>query len=476
MSTIRALRTVALAGLALAFAPGAGNGGVSTTPLLPMSTILSFPVVACTPDRVPHILYPSPDEYLHHSWFEGGAWKDELVDTRNGANADCVVDLAGRLHVVYLAWTGWTLEESVLVHGVRDASGWKHTDLAPNSRLHLIAIGPDDRPRVLLTSPEGALRVLRFDGAAWVIEETGLPGTSSGFTAHWIVDADGDGHAVFERWGNLYYASNSTGTWEEVILSRWPFVFGTLALDSLGRPHVVAGNASFHSEHRLFHFWRDESGWREEEVLARDASLEFRTVGDLICDDSGHIFAQVTGGYFRHSFAISVSRLVYFDGVEWRDANAGGTRAAIIGSLVLGADGAFHGASDYRSRVQYVRIAFPDLAAEWASFDRRDRQSGESVRGEIRIRNEGPGRSRATRVALYLSDDDRFDEADTRVGGQWRLGGIRPGGERTLRVSARLPEGAAGRRLLAVVDPDARREDIDRPNNTAAEPAGLPGE
>jgi hypothetical protein len=93
---------------------------------------------------------------------------------------------------------------------------------------------------------------------------------------------------------------------------------------------------------------------------------------------------------------------------------------------------------------------------------------GVRVSGALRVRNLGPGRSRAARVRFYLSDDALFDGGDEPVGASRGVPSLGPGGRARIPVDLRIPGPVAGKRLLAVVDPAALLHDLDRPDNTAS--------
>lgn len=90
------------------------------------------------------------------------------------------------------------------------------------------------------------------------------------------------------------------------------------------------------------------------------------------------------------------------------------------------------------------------------------------MKGTLLVRNAGAGRSRDALVRFYLSYDDVLDSGDVPVGAAQRVRPLGPGEEAGLPVAIRIPGLLAGERLLAVVDPDRRLDDLDRPDNTAA--------
>ena len=58
--------------------------------------------------------------------------------------------------------------------------------------------------------------------------------------------------------------------------------------------------------------------------------------------------------------------------------------------------------------------------------------------------------------------------SDETVGKPRRVRGLRPGGKSEFRLAIRVRGPIAGKRVLAVLDPGRRRDDLDRPNDAAA--------
>ena len=450
-------------GLALLASRGAVVAGVNRSPRYPSSYALSPPAVAVAADGTPHLLYPSPDDSMRHAWIDSGRWRDELVDPRlvGTGPLSIATDAAGRPHIVFTS-----LLEGMLVHGVRNSEGWTMTGLAPSTGLGSVAMGPGDHPVVVHQGAQGSLEVLTFDGTDWTSQDTGLDGPST-HSVDLVVDSTGDCHTLFHRSGSLLYATNSAGTWLEVAISVSPYVLGSLVLDAEGRPHAAVSNAGTAPNGTVLHLWNDGSGWQSEQVLPADEPFPTRYVRGLGIDDAGHLFiAHTDARYVRGEVVVHI-RLAHHDGTGWRRVPSGTAVRAELGSFALGADGALHFACAGVG-VLHVEITLPDLESAWTSVE--EAPAGEAIRiaGTLRVANLGAGRSAPTRIEYYLSDDDLFDPSDERVGRARRLDFIRPDRERSFPVSLTLPATAAGRYLLAVVDPDARRDDIDRPNNTAA--------
>lgn len=474
MQLRRPLRIVTVCALATSV-PMASLGGAAVTRsrLGPMSLAWSFPSIAVDAQGDPHLLYPSKEDVLHHAWRKGGRWMDEVVDDRFASCSpqSIAVDIQGRIHIAYRIESNdiVDLEDLVLVHGVRDESGWSTTEVAPGSTTRCLALGLDGRPRILQKGTSGNLEVQYFDGETWVPLDTGIPGPKYGTDILTLaVDGEGNDHALYVRDGQLLYAEDASGGWQETAIAESPMLLGALALDEAGRPHVAVSHLGTGPDDNLLHVWHDGSDWQTEQVFPpRDSSVRMRTMGGILMHSPGHIFVTFTESKHLHNEWVHFPRVAHFDGVSWREVYTGGPEWLVNTSSAVGPDGSVHAVYG-GLRVQHMKFTLPDLVAEWDGLEAGPAALGTRALGHLRIRNEGPGASGTARISFYLSDDGAFDGADEPVGTPRRIGRVPPGRERFVPCSLILPADAAGRRLLAVVDPDGRLDDIDRPNNTAA--------
>lgn len=310
------------------------------------------------------------------------------------------------------------------------------------------------------------MKVLRFTEDGWTSEETGIPRDDRGFQDSFAVDADGQLHVLFERDWELLYATDASGSWQEEAIAETPFLLASLAITPDGRPHAVVSNASTRPEDRLFHLWEDESGWQSEDMLLANDPPRSRFMGGLASDGAGHLFVGFSDFRFRNGDPYPRFGLAYFDGERWREVTAPRREAGVVTSAASAPDGTVHCATG-GYWLRHFSVALPDLQPEWEQALVSASEGDSIVQGTLRVTNRGAGRSRATWVRLYLSDDDVLDPSDEAVGRARRLRRIRPGRDRTLTVSFRTPSTLAGRRLLAVVDEEGRLDDIDRENNFA---------
>lgn len=203
-------------------------GGVWRTQLLMGSELGPFgsgaePFIAVTSAGVAHIFYRGGDfgtYRIHHAWNTqpaGTTWSYEIISTPNGNDftARAVVDAQGTIHL--------------LVSG-NDGFGFP--------------------PQVYyLTKPPGG---------TWSAPEHTNAGRSA-WGGSLVVDRFGRAHITLDEvsgniyTGNLYYATNRTGTWSNTsILADGKTYNGSLAIDGTGKGHAIAYNGeSFQTQEIL---------------------------------------------------------------------------------------------------------------------------------------------------------------------------------------------------------------------------------
>ena len=453
-------RAALLALAVIATAAAAHEPRPERTRLFPMSHAASAPGIGVGTSGAVHILYPSTEDVLRHAWRERGRWRDEALEDELSfcCPRSVVVDGSGRPHVAYIA--------SALTYGVRTDSGWELTELGATRSDVAIAFRPGDRPALLHDGADGNLQLRYLDDGAWSVQPTGLVGIVER-EPQLAFDADGAGHLLFYRGGVCFHATDRSGTWTGTALFSGDPGDTRLALDPEGRAHVVATPAPRSGFVGLLHYREDESGWSSELAVPDDQPGFTPVQSGILIDPEGRLFITYNeGGYIRHTTR-NFPRFSYHDGVRWRRPRSRSAPDATVLDATLGAGGELHMACAGFG-LTHLSFALPDLAAEWDAMATTPAVEGLRARGTLRIRNLGAGKSAPTRIRYFLSDDDRLDDGDEPVGRTRRVDAIRPGREREIAVSILLPSDAAGRHLLAVVDPDERRDDLDRPNNTAS--------
>jgi len=173
------------------------------------------PSVAVTSAGIAHIFYRGgnyPDYHIHHaSNSQAGdtLWTYEIVTTPNGSDytSSAVVDTSGT--------------------------------------LHLLASGNDG-----FGFPPHAYYLKKPSGGPWSGAELANPG-GTGLGGSLIVDRFGKAHISWDEvsgniiTGNLYYATNKTGSWTITPVQTDAATFnGVLAVDGTGHGHIVAYNGA----------------------------------------------------------------------------------------------------------------------------------------------------------------------------------------------------------------------------------------
>jgi hypothetical protein len=450
---------------------GAVPADIATTRLGPGTHIGWDPSLALGPDGAPHVLYSATEGALYHSWYDGSRWQDEEVDGRESylLRRGSAVDGAGGVHIAFEAfeWKGGVESTRSLVYGTRQDAGWELVSIDHPGRWPVISLRPDGTPLLLVVEGETLVFLGPSPDGGWTAEPTGLPVKEGARCHHLAVDASGGRHLLFLHERRLRYATDATGTWEERVLEDPGFSDAFLALDGEGRPHVVTASRSaatgVYRHHRLL-----EGGeWRTEDMFEDFLDpTRFRIPGGLATAGRGAVFLPFGDWRFLRGYHRPRPALAYFDGAGWREMFLDRTNRGSTGDAAVGPDGAAHVLSGLWP-LQHRKVRLPDLSAAWESAESSAVADGVRFAGTLRVRNDGPGRSRRARLAFYLSDDERFDAGDEPVAIGRSVAPLRSGGERAVPVSLRLPADGSGRRLLAVLDPDGRLDDLDRPNNLA---------
>jgi hypothetical protein len=466
-----AARAALVAGIAVV-AITCPTDGIAQITRAPLARCRERSSVAVAPDGTVHVIYQSPNYHCRHRWGRPGAWKDEIVDPQSegGWWSSVAVDSLGRVHAAFNANRPAIGGGGVLAYGLRDASGWTVTDLGPGGLATSIAIGPDDRPRILAVDDSLAAQFAEFDGSQWTVTNTGLAADGNQSTSL-VIDAAGKAHATVGTNTQIAYATNESGTWVSVPLETGGAA-ASVALDAQGHPHVAAAYDSGVPVHVLRHLWNDGSGWQGETITVPGMPANYTlTVDDtaLQADAAGHLFLLASYGVRSPRGEGEVTLLAHWDRAIWRFGLVQPHAAGHYVSMARGADGSLHTTCRAlgSGRGLYARVAFSDLAA--ALEDVRTEPSGAKtlVHATLRVSNDGAARSKPVTVGYFASSDDLLDTNDELVGAA-KVGAVAPGTSVTIPVALKVPTPPPGTRLLAVLDALQRHDDLDRPNNTAS--------
>lgn len=202
-------------------------GGPFQNQLLSASDLGPFgsgadPFIAVTTDGVAHIFYRGGDfgiYRIHHAWNNapgGTSWSYEILITPNGNDFTA---------------------QAVITQ---------------DTTIHLLASGNDG-----FGFPPRAFYIRRSPGGTWTTPERANP-SASGWGRSLVIDRFGKAHISWDEvsgniyTGNLFYASNRTGTWTNApILADGKTYSGVLVLDSTGRGHALAYNGESFSTQEI---------------------------------------------------------------------------------------------------------------------------------------------------------------------------------------------------------------------------------
>jgi hypothetical protein len=436
--------------------------------------------LALAPGGTVHFSWQAKDYTLHHAWVADGKKRDEVVD----ATSDCgwwssiAVDSAGRPHIAYHAERMVPSYRQVLVYAHFDGMSWQIEELGDGGYATDIAIDADDEPHIVHVLGSGAIEYLHRDDAIW--ERETPPGISAiSFTPLSLaLDSDEKPHVVFEDSATrrpVYVTEVSD--WEPTELATSMGPGGSLALDALDRPHVVLPLSEIGTI-RYSHF--DGMQWVEDDVYdPNDVPAGLLNVPEgaaLSLDPDGRPQLLFATSFVGAGGSVTAAFHAYYDGIFWAGSLLKKKNATRYLALASDAEGVGHGVyslpSGELAKAKYLRAALHDLAGEWTSLEVTEDAGTSTVFGVLHVRNEGDDKSPSTRIALYLSDDAALDEGDLPFAYKKKVGAIKPGLAKDVKIKLKTEAALAGKHLIAVLDPFQERFEGDRTDD--AIPGALP--
>ncbi|WP_257461422.1 hypothetical protein [Archangium lipolyticum] len=213
--------------------------------------------------------------------FVGGLREGDVL-TRAGELQGYVggfaLDAEGGRHVVVSNASAHT----VYAH---DREGiWRSTVLFPGYPVAL-AIAPSGSAHVILNQGTGSEQHLAHatnQSGQWVLTDLGIKSRNS--RADLAVDARGHAHIAWHADSSygIYYATNASGTWMQELVADQTGNEPVLAIDPLGRPHLIYSFGGSYAEHAV----KEDGGWRLTGVGASSGIAL-----DLMADARGNLHA-----------------------------------------------------------------------------------------------------------------------------------------------------------------------------------------
>ncbi|CBE68685.1 protein of unknown function [Candidatus Methylomirabilis oxygeniifera] len=148
--------------------------------------------------------------------------------------------------------------------------------------------------------------------------------------------------------------------------------------------------------------------------------------------------------------------------VRVRHTSAATHGTAVHTTLIIG------GVADIFASTTLVGPAVgPDLTGTWDSVGQSWSKGRYTLRGTVRVVNQGTATASASRLRIFLSDDAVLDPGDALLKDS-KIKKRKPGQGKTKELKVKLSEGvsAAGKYLLAVVDALNRVAETNEANNT----------
>jgi hypothetical protein len=229
----------------------------------------TYAAVAISENGAVHMVYTNENyETLKYARYDSSAWHWETIegDYKTGFGSSIAVDAAGNPHISYLSFHH-SGDKHYLKYLYHDGSTWTKSVITPlegsYSKGTSIALDSNNNPRIAFVS-EGFLNIALCDGSGWSIERIAVA-TSGPRHVSLTLDSDDIPHIVYRNNGlNHVYLLGSIWTIETVDSSSGSGPYSSLAVDGLGRFHVVYCRTSPKS---LAYACRENGEWHVEEVL-----------------------------------------------------------------------------------------------------------------------------------------------------------------------------------------------------------------
>jgi hypothetical protein len=469
------------AGVCCLFPVGLARAGVSQKAV--GSAAEGVSAIAVDAHGRTHVSWQSPDNRLHYALIDHGRKAEQVVDPVGdcGGFSSIAVDSAGRPHIAYNAFRAGV--GYVLAYAHFDGAAWHIEDISTSGVGTAIAIDANDEPHIVQAAEEwvgnqfvAPFEYLHHDDSGWHSERpAGITGNGR-WPMSLVLDSAGHAHVMLQ--GRVIpgpgYATNMSGDWVLTSLGTDSMLIGSLALDSQERPHVVLEDYVVNTVRHLFFdgvIWQSENLYDPSDFPAGITNAP--QAAALAIGPHDHPAVLFHDQLYRGGDAADVVVYAYHDGVGWRALLVFPHAADHWVRLALAPDGTTQGLYGRsrgfdRNQLRTVRVTLPDLAGEWVSLGVMESGGQSRITGVLSVRNDGSASSQGVPIALYLSSDAALDAGDSLLAVPRSVGGVAPGATRTVKVSFTRAGSVAGQYLIAVLDPQARREDLDRPSNTIA--------
>jgi hypothetical protein len=248
-------------------------------------------------------------EWLRYARWTGSDWSVETVESegvRGGVSIS--VDSLGNPHIAYAHGFG---ANSSVRYAFRMETGWIHhiVDATPQSGLTDIAVDSFDEPHIAYTVFPANEVKYAHRGRDWTVSTVSPPGTEAVIPSI-AVDAQNSPHIAFSGKGQ-YYANLEDGMWITEEVSSEIISWSSLALDSLGGPHLALVPGP---EGNLTYAFRKGAEWKFETIAAETNGNFLRLVFDS--SDVPHI-AFIDGMALKYAARRAPQEVLSFQWVWW---------------------------------------------------------------------------------------------------------------------------------------------------------------
>lgn len=242
----------------------------------------------------PHIAYGG--DHLYHAYRDGGGWHTEVADSSNytGGRMSLALNAAGESRISYTRQhtCPWPPFDEIcydLRFAYKDSSGWHTETLFPDGKVASTAIAVDAAGRAHIVFWDMASSTVRYalqSGGGWQVETVGgMTGNEQDFSVSLALDSLGRPHIVYANSG-LQYAYRDGSGWHSELVDANTINHPSLALTTAGAPLITAWGAG---QQFAYH---DAGGWHVETV-----DPDGNGYSSIAVDGNGLVHISYRGAY-----------------------------------------------------------------------------------------------------------------------------------------------------------------------------------
>jgi hypothetical protein len=191
---------------------------------------------------------------------DAGVWSTVLVDStgNTGWDPSLALDSSGRACIAYYSVTGFVMRYA------REGAGWVSEPVYYQGQTPALALDAADRPHIAHRKDfNSGVRYTSKTSNGWASDTLVVAGLD--FVRAQVIDTQGTPYVLY--WGSHNHLAHRVGsTWIDESVPGGDQL-AALVVDALGRPHLFYRPNSLGGPVPLFHAWKVDGVWQQEEVI-----------------------------------------------------------------------------------------------------------------------------------------------------------------------------------------------------------------